>query len=169
MKKIVSLLRKDVKLQTSHMWMIGLGLVIGFGFFINCAIAPFVEICTPIDSQELIWASLIISGLASLREIVLMRFKYLPDLKPLTKKQQETAEEILKERIWVPGVGWCLVIGYAVNMLIIPFFSDFRPVEWNFLHGATALFLLVSGARETGVYWQQNEKRSKIAAEQSKE
>lgn len=163
MKNLCSFLRKDVKMQTSHLWMVGLGIIIGLGFFVNCAIAPFVEICTPIESQELIWAAVIISGLASLREVVLMRFKYLSDLKPLTKKQQETAEEILRERIWVPCVGWCLVIGYAVNMLVIPFFSDFRQVEWNFLHGATALFLFISGARETGVYWQQSEKRAKNA------
>ncbi len=168
MEKITNLLRKDVKIQTSHLWMVGLGTVIGLGFFVNCAIAPFVEVCTPIESKELIWAAFIISGLASLREIVLMRFKYLPDLKPMTKKQQETAEEILKERIWVPCVGWCLVIGYAVNMLVIPF-ANFRPVEWNFLHGATALFLFISGARETGVYWQQNEKRSKSAPQPTKE
>lgn len=169
MKIVFDFLLKNVKIKTSHLWMIGLGTVICLGFLVNCAIAPFMPTCNPIDNDQLIWSALIIAGLASLRENVLMRFKYLQDLKPLTKKEKSSAEEILKERIWVPCVGWCLVIGYAINMVVLPFFHELRLVDWNFLHTSTSLFLLLSGAREAGIYWQQSEKRSSVNEKQQKE
>ena len=163
MRKLVVLLQKDVKIKTSHLWMIGLGIVIGLGFFINCAIAPFVEICEPIDYDQLILAASIIAGLGTARQVVLMRFKYLENLSPLSDKEQATAEEILKERLWVPAIGWCLVIGFAVNMLVLPFFHEFRAVDWAFLQSSIGIFLTISGAREIGVYSQQSGKRAKVA------
>lgn len=161
MKFIFDFLRSDVKIKTSHLWMIGLGIVIGLGFFINCAVAPFAPLCNPIDNEQLILAASIVAGLGTARQVVLMRFKYLQDLQPFTEKEKATAEEILKERFWVPCVGWCLVIGFAVNMLVIPFFHEFRPVEWSFLQSSIGIFLTISGAREIGIYSQQNETRSK--------
>ncbi|MBR3677138.1 MAG: hypothetical protein IKN71_08410 [Alphaproteobacteria bacterium] len=170
MKIIVDFLRSDVKIKTSHLWMVGLGIVIGLGFAINCAIAPFVPLCDPIDNEQLILAASIVAGLGTARQVVLMKFKYLSDLKPFSESDSgKTTEEILKERVWVPAVGWCLVVGFAVNMLIIPFFHDIRPVEWSFLQSSIGIFLTISGAREYGIYSQQNETRSKKAAEKSEE
>lgn len=170
MKIIVDFLRSDVKINTSHLWMVGLGLVICLGFFVNCAIAPFVELCDPIDSEQLILAASIVAGLGTARQVVLMKFKYLSDLKPFSSSDEEkTTEEILKERLWVPAVGWCLVIGFAVNMLIIPFFHEFRPVEWSFLQSSIGIFLTISGAREYGIYSRQSKKRSQQAVEKSEE
>lgn len=166
MKIIFDFLRSDVKIKTSHLWMVGLGIVIGLGFFINCAIAPFVPLCNPIDNEQLILAASIVAGLGTARQVVLLKFKYLQDLQPFPEKEKATAEEILKERIWVPCVGWCLVIGFAVNMLVIPFFHDFRPVEWSFLQSSIGIFLTISGAREIGIYSQQNDKISKARAKE---
>ena len=154
--KIINFLRSDVKIHTSHLWMIGLGLVICLGFFINCAVAPFVPVCDPIDSEQLILAASIVAGLGTARQVVLMKFGYLKDLQPFSENEKATAEEILKERLWVPCVGWALVIGFAVNMLIVPFFHSFRPVEWSFLQSSIGTFLTISGAREIGIYSQQN-------------
>ena len=170
MKMLFNFLQSDVKIKTSHLWMIGLGIVIGLGFFINCAIAPFVEICEPIDYNELILAASIIAGLGTARQVVLMRFKYLEGLLPMSASDKATAEEILKERLWVPAIGWCLVIGFAVNMLVLPFFHDFRPVDWSFLQSSIGIFLTISGAREIGVYSQQhNERRAKMVMRQQRQ
>ncbi len=167
MKKLLNLLRSDVQINTSHLWVIALGIVIGLGFFVNCAIAPFVEICEPIDYEQLILAASIVAGLGSARQVVLAKFKYLQDLPPMTDKEQATAEEILKERLWVPAIGWCLVIGFGVNMLVLPFFHEFRMIDWSFLQSSIGIFLTISGAREIGVYSQQNsERRAKMARKQ---
>lgn len=160
MKIVVDFLMRDVKIKTSHMWMVGLGLVICLGFFVNCAVAPFVPICTPIDSEQLILAASIVAGLGTARQVVLVKFKYLQNLQPLSANEQATAEEILKERLWVPCVGWALVIGFAVNMLVVPFFPEIRMVEWSFLQSSIGIFLTISGARETGIYWQQENRRA---------
>ena len=143
--------------------MIGLGTVICLGFFVNCAVAPFVPLCNPIDNEQLILAASIVAGLGTARQVVLLKFKYLQNLQPFSENEKATAEEILKERLWVPCVGWALVIGFAVNMLVIPFFHDFRPVDWRFLQSSIGIFLTISGAREIGIYSQQNERLSKTA------
>lgn len=151
--KIEKWLRKDVTIKTSHLWIIGLGLVVGLGFLVNCAVAPFYQGCTPIDEEQLILSASIIAGLGTAREVVLYRFKYLREF--ITSPSDPTkklAEDVLRERIWVPCVGWALVLGFAVNMLLVPFFSWIRPVDWSFLQASIAMFLTVSGARETGIY-----------------
>ncbi len=157
-------------MDTSHLWMIGLGIVICLGFFVNCAIAPFVPICEPIDYSELILAASIVAGLGTARQVVLVRFKYLDGLASMSPSEKASAEEILKERLWVPAIGWCLVIGFAVNMLVLPFFHDFRLIDWSFLQSSIAIFLTISGARELGVYSQQhNEHRAKEMHRHSEE
>lgn len=165
MKIIYDFLLRDVKIKTSHLWIVGLGLVICFGFFVNCAIAPFISICNPIDTEQLILAASIVAGLGSARQVALVKFKYLQDLSLDDEKgndkekenedEKVSAEDILKECLWVPCIGWALVIGFAVNMLVIPFFHDFRLVEWSFLQSSIAIFLTISGAREIGIYSQQ--------------
>ena len=156
-EKLVKILQMDVKVRSSHLWMVYLGVVVGLGFLINCGIAPFVPECTPIDYEELILTASIIAGLGTARQLVLYKFKYLEDLSANTKAEA-TAEEILRERLWVPCVGWFLVIGFAVNMLVLPFFHEVRQVDWSFLQASIAIFLTISGAREVGIYAQQGQK-----------
>ncbi|MBQ9271404.1 MAG: hypothetical protein IJ218_03975 [Alphaproteobacteria bacterium] len=166
MKIIYDFLLRDVKIKTSHLWMVGLGLVICLGFFVNCAVAPFMSECNPIDNEQLILAASIVAGLGTARQVVLLKFKYLADLQPFTEKEKATAEEILKERLWVPCVGWALVIGFAVNMLVVPFFHDFRLVDWSFLQSSIGIFLTISGAREIGIYSQRSEHIAKATPQQ---
>lgn len=159
MKKLSSLMKTDVKLQTSHLWMVGLGIVIALGFMVNCCVAPFYFPCVPIDSEQLILSASIIAGLGTARQFVLYKFKYLQNLqdsepqKPEESNAKKVAEDILREKLWVPCVGWSLVFGFAVNMLIAPFFSEsVRMVEWSFLQSAIAIFLTISGTREASIY-----------------
>ena len=66
--------------------------------------------------------------------------------------KKNTPEDILKEKLWVPCVGWFLVLGYAVNIILIPFFGGIEEVDWGFLHYSVSMFLVVSGLREYSIY-----------------
>ena len=168
MKKLTQLMRAEIKIETSHHWIVGLGIVVALGFIVNCCVAPFYVPCVPIDSEQLILSASIIAGLGTARQFVLYRFKYLQNLKPEeseegTAKQdpkdpKKIAEDLLREKLWVPCVGWALVFGFAVNMLIVPFFADsVRAVEWSFLQSAIAIFLTISGTREASIYKRVDE------------
>ena len=147
-----SAMRADVHVATSHLWILGLGTVVALGFLIDCFIAPiWHEVCKVIDYNELITSAGIIIGLEAVRKYALTRFKYLNELSMVTSSKN-SPEEILKERLWVPCVGWFLVLGYAVNILVIPFVDGIDEVDWNFLHAAVSIFLTISGLREYGVY-----------------
>lgn len=152
MKKFSEVMNTDVHVSTSHLWVIGLGVVVALGFFIDCVIAPiFSEWCKVIDYEELLESAGIIIGLEATRKYVLTRYKYLNDL-TISGTKKNTPEEILKEKLWVPAVGWCLVCGYAVNILLVPFIDSIKSVDWFFLHAGVSIFLVVSGLREYGVY-----------------
>lgn len=165
MKKIIKIAKTSVKLQTSHLWIVGLGVVIALGFVINCCIAPFYFPCVPIDEEQLILSASIIAGLGTARQFVLYKFKYLQNMQqPESQEANEmntsknVAENILREKLWVPCVGWALVFGFIVNMLLMPFFSDYiRPVEWSFLQSSIAIFLTISGTREASIYKKVND------------
>ena len=166
-QKLKKILRADVQIETSHLWIIYLGVVVALGFLIDCVIAPiWHESCKVINYNELITSAGIIAGLEAVRKYALAKFKYLSELTLPTSSQTPTKnspEEILKERLWVPCVGWFLVMGYAVNILLIPFIDGIKEVDWNFLHAAVSIFLTISGLREYGVYsktekelWKEN-------------
>ena len=152
MKKFKEVLNTDVQVDTSHLWIIALGAVVALGFLIDCVIAPlFSEWCKKIEYEQLLESAGIIIGLEATRKYALTRFKYLKDL-TITGTKKNTPEEILKEKLWVPAVGWCLVCGYGVNILLIPFIEGIKEVDWFFLHAGVSIFLVVSGLREYGVY-----------------
>ena len=158
MKTITKWLKTDVKLQTSHLWIVGLGIVVALGFVVNCIVAPFYEPCVPIDSEQLILSASIIAGLGTARQFVLYKFKYLENLQPPQDTSKKLAEDILREKLWVPCVGWSLVFGFAVNMLVAPFFAEsVRMVEWSFLQSAIGIFLTISGTREASIYKKVDE------------
>lgn len=171
MKTIEKWVRLDVKIQTSHLWIVGLGIVIALGFVINCVVAPFYEACVPIDSEQLILSASVIAGLGTARQFVLYRFKYLQNLEPQTSEvsdSRKVAEDVLREKIWVPCVGWSLVLGFVVNMLLLPFFSgSIRPVEWSFLQASIGIFLTISGTREASIYKKADEAHQKMQAKKS--
>lgn len=153
MKTITKWLRTEVKLQTSHLWIVGLGIIVALGFVVNCMVAPFYALCIPIDSEQLILSASIVAGLGTARQFVLYKFKYLENLQPPQDDTKKMAEDVLREKLWVPCVGWALVFGFAVNMLLVPFFSEsIRPVEWSFLQSSIGIFLTISGTREASLY-----------------
>lgn len=164
MKKITRFLQSGVHIKTSHLWMIALGVVIALGFFINCLVAPFYLGCAPINETELILSASIVAGLGTAREAVLYRFKYLQDLQP-PLGDRKTAENVLKEKLWIPCIGWFLCGGFAVNYLLLPFFDWIRPVDWGFLQSALGIFLTISGTREVSIYAQNNKTRKAGAEE----
>ena len=156
--RLAKWLRMDVKLKTSHLWVIGLGIVVALGFVVNCCVAPFYALCKPSEGEQLILSASIVAGLGTARQFVLYKFKYLENLQPPQDDTKKLAEDILRERLWVPCVGWALVCGFAVNMLIAPFFADsIRMVEWSFLQSSIAIFLGISGTREATIYKKVDE------------
>ena len=157
-RTIIRWMKTDVKLESSHLWIVGLGIVVALGFVVNCVVAPFYASCVAIDSEQLILSASIVAGLGTARQFILYRFKYLENLKPPQDSTKKLAEDILREKLWVPCVGWSLVFGFAVNMLIVPFFSEcVREVEWSFLQSSIAIFLTISGTREAGLYKKVDE------------
>ena len=157
MKKFTNLMRKDVQVHTSHLWIIGLGTVVALGFLVNCGIAPFVPCCQSIDWLQLFLSASIIAGIGTARQWALMPFKYinaknLEDEKASEEETETSAEKILRERIWVPCIGWCLVIGFAINMLVVPFFHEVKTVDWSLLQASISMFLTLSAARERIIY-----------------
>ena len=158
--KIIDFFKKDVHIKKSHLWMVGLGTVIGLGFFVNCVIEPFFhEYCRPVDWEQLVLSAVLLAGLGTVRKVVLARFKYLNQDFALTKERQQTIEQMLKEKIWVPCIGWFLVAGFAINFLVAPFYDGIHLIDWEWLQTSIALFLSLSGAREFNVY-SQNEKQA---------
>ena len=155
--KITKLMRKDVQVHTSHLWIIGLGTVVALGFLVNCGIAPFVPSCEPIDWLQLFLSASIIAGIGTARQWALMPFKYIntSDIENDEKNtdgEETSAEKILRERIWVPCIGWCLVIGFAINMLVVPFIHEVRQIDWSLLQASISMFLTLSAARERIIY-----------------
>lgn len=146
------ILGRDVNLQISHLWIIALGAVIALGFAVNCVVYPFYEGCIPIDKDQLIMSASIVAGLGATREYVLRKFKYLKDFEKKDSSTTLVAENILKEKLWMPAIGWFLTMGFAINMLVMPFFPQFRLVDWSLLQTSIAIFLTLSGAREYNYY-----------------
>lgn len=137
-----------IKVKKSRMWIPALGVVIAYGFFNNCAIAPYFN-CKVIDWSQLIMTLTIMLGLGGARDIVLQRFRYLG---PVQKAIDATANgKILSNKIWIPAIGWILVLGYSNNFVVYPYF-DINPVDWEGLLASLSIMLTVSGARDYGIY-----------------
>ena len=180
-RTIIRWMKTEVKLENSHLWIVGLGIVVALGFLVNCVVAPFYAPCVAIDSEQLILSASIIAGLGTARQYILYKFKYLQNLQPLETEGENTdksdannpkkvAEVILREKLWAPCVGWALVCGFAVNMLIVPFFSEsVREVEWSFLQSSIAIFLTISGTREAGIYKKVDEVHQERSAARKRE
>ena len=153
-----------IKVKKSRMWIPALGVVIAYGFFNNCAIAPSFT-CKVIDWSPLILTFAIMLGLGGARVVVLQKFRYLC---PLQKAIDVTAggRELIS-KFWIPAIGWILVLGYSNNFIVSPYF-DVRPVEWEGLLSALSVLLTVSGARDYGIYASEREDDEKSEAKPEK-
>ena len=137
-----------IKVKKSRMWIPALGVVIAYGFFNNCAIAPYFD-CKVIDWSQLIMTLAIMLGLGGARDIVLQRFRYLG---PVQKAIDATANgKVLSNKIWIPAIGWILGLGYSNKFVVYPYF-DINPVDWEGLLASLSIMLTVSGARDYGIY-----------------
>lgn len=145
---------RDVDLRTSHLWIIALMVVIVGGFTVNCVIYPFSKLLVPvvpIDHSQLMISAALLAGIEATREFVLKKFK----LDKIDVKINPTleAENMLKEKIWLPAIGWIITFGCAINMWLHPFFPEhLYQVPWELVQICIAFFLTLSGTREYNLY-----------------
>lgn len=143
------MIKFKIKVKKSRMWIPALGVIIAYGFFHNCAIAPYFSNCRVIDWSQLILTFSVVIGLGGARDIVLQRFRYLG---PVQKAiDVTTGNKELSTRFWIPAIGWIIVMGYSNNFVVSPYFGV-NPVDWEGLLASLSILLTVSGARDYGIY-----------------
>lgn len=144
-----------IKVKKSRMWIPALGVVIAYGFLHNCAIAPYCN-CRVIDWSQLILTFSIVIGLSGARDIVLQKYRYLNEV----QKQVDASmgNKVLSNRIWIPAIGWILVLGFINNFMVAPYFNV-NIVEWSGLLATLSILLTVSGARDYGIYASERKKK----------
>lgn len=135
------------KIKKSRMWIPALGVVIAYGFFHNCAIAPYFN-CRAIDWTQLILTFSIVLGLGGARDIVLQKFYYLGEVE---KSINAANSRSLGNKIWIPAIGWCLVLGFSNNFIVASYFNIVM-IDWGGLLSALSILLTISGARDYGIY-----------------
>ena len=143
-----------IKVKKSRMWIPALGVVIAYGFFNNCAIAPYFN-CKVIDWSQLIMTLAIMLGLGGARDIVLQRFRYLG---PVQKAIDVTANgKVLSNKFWIPAIGW--ILATAITLLCILTLISIRwtgKVCWRL-----SVFCLRSAVRVIMVFMPQSAKLMK--------
>ena len=107
------------KIKKSRMWIPALGVVIAYGFFHNCAIAPYFD-CRAIDWTQLILTFCIVLGLGGARDVALQKFYYIGEVQ---KSIDASNSRSLGNKIWIPAIGWCLVLGFSNNFIIASYFN----------------------------------------------
>ncbi|MBR1904712.1 MAG: hypothetical protein IJ824_06025 [Alphaproteobacteria bacterium] len=124
--------------------------MIAAGFLNNCAIYPWVE------SKEVPWTYLIISfgimvGWGGFRDVILRKFIHLgPILENAT-----AAKGKLSNKVWIPAIGWFLVLGYINNCILYIYDITPREIDWLGLIATLAVMFTASGARDYGIYHQE--------------
>ena len=150
----------NIHIKRSRMWIPALGAVIAAGFFINCVLEPHVG-CKVIDWEDLISTFALIIGWGGARDVLMRKFTYLG---PLLDAKSEPAKGILTNKLWIPFIGWCLVLGYGNNILLVPFISSLCEVSWSGLMLTLGTLLTVSGFRDYGIYTQDRKHNPKFRA-----
>jgi hypothetical protein len=141
-----------ISIKKSRTWIPALGMVVGYGFLHNCAIAPLTG-CRTVEWTNLILTLSILIGLGGARDIVLRKFSYIGQV------VEEAPKSLLRNKIWIPFVGWCLVFGFANNMILVPHISAVGTVEWSGLLSTLSILLTVSGVRDYGIYAQDRKQQ----------
>lgn len=135
--------------KKSRLWITGVGAALACGFFNNCAIVPFFEGSEAVSWIYLILATSVVLGIGGARDVVLRQFRYLGPVLKESEKSSSQSPWALK--VWIPIIGWCLALGFAVNCCVCPFLK-IEEVSWEGLLAALSVLLTVSGVREYKIY-----------------
>lgn len=135
-----------IKIRKSRMWIPALGVVLAYGFLHNCVIAPHSDYHV-VDWNNLILGFAVVIGIGGARDVVLKKFAYLGDV-----VNPDSAKGLVRNKLWIPFIGWCLVLGFFNNICLCPYFDAVKTVEWSGLMAALSVLLTVSGARDYGIY-----------------
>ncbi len=135
-------------MKKSRLWISGVGAALAFGFLNNCIIVPILE------TDEVSWTYLILSlsvmlGVGGARDVVLRQFRYLGPV--LEESKKSSSKGIITMKSWIPFIGWCLTLGFAVNCCLCPFVK-IEDVSWEGLLATLSVLLTVSGVREYKIY-----------------
>lgn len=141
----------SLKIKKSRLWIPALGVVIAIGFFNNCAIYPWI------DSKVVPWDNLIITfalmvGWSGTRDILLRKYLHLGPILDNAKP----AKGILTNKVWIPAIGWCLVLGYINNCILYTYAVTPKEVDWIWLMITLTVMLTASGYRDVGIYKQES-------------
>lgn len=128
------------------MWIPATGVVLAYGFFHNCVVAPHID-CQIIDWNNLILAFAVVIGIGGARDVVLKKFAYLGEV-----VDPDSTKGLLRNKMWIPFIGWCLVGGFFNNICLCPYLDGVKTVEWSGLMAALSILLTISGARDYGIY-----------------
>lgn len=143
--------KSRIRIKKSRFWVPALGTIIAIGFLNNCAIYPWVE------SKEVPWTYLIISfgimvGWGGLRDVLLRKFIHLGPI----LENAKAAKGFLSNKVWIPAIGWFLVAGYINNCILYIYDITPREIDWWGLIVSLAVMFTASGARDYGIYRQEN-------------
>lgn len=137
------------KIKKSRLWITGVGVALACGFFNNCVLVPFLNGSEPVSWTYLILAMSVVLGIGGARDVVLRQFRYLG---PVLKESQKSASKgFWTMKVWIPMIGWCLALGFAVNCCLYPFLK-IGEVSWEGLLATLSVLLSVSGVREYKIY-----------------
>ena len=103
-----------IRIKKSRMWIPALGAVIAAGFLSNCAIFPWLEDCKVVSWEYLIISFAIMVGWGGVRDVLLRKFIHLG---PILENVSQ-AKGFLSNKIWIPAIGWFLVLGYVNNCIL---------------------------------------------------
>jgi hypothetical protein len=139
-----------IRIKKSRMWIPALGAVIAAGFLCNCAVYPWIE------SKVVPWEYLIISfaimvGWGGLRDVLLRKFIHLGPI----LESSSAAKGFLSNKIWIPAIGWFLVLGYVNNCVLYIYGITSYEIDWWGLIVSLAVMFTASGARDYGIYQQE--------------
>lgn len=142
--------RFNVKVKRSRMWIPALGAVVAIGFLHNCALYPWLE------SKVVPWDNLIITfavmvGWSGTRDILLRKYLYIGPVLDAVKP----VKKVLTNKVWIPTIGWALVMGYINNCIFFTYNLTSKEVDWTWLMITLTVMLTASGYRDVGIYRQE--------------
>ena len=135
----------DILIRHKRSWIPAGGWVLFGGFFVNCVIFPFASF------EEIEWEWL--SSAFGLMLVISGGRDWLLDKQsPTSYKEVEVDGKISRvatvgKRYWISAIGWCLVFGLLVDLVISPF-AKVNIVSFWYLVGTFAGMMGISWGRD---------------------